>query len=174
MSQHEDRGLLFASARAGDSDAMRRLARTTYAVYVARIGREPAPMTSDYEAVAASGDALLVWRGEDLVGMLVTRLEENALLIENIAVSPDAQGSGLGSALLFEAERIARSKGRGEVRLYTNEAMTENLAFYLRRGFQETHRTIEDGYRRVHFAKQVGPTLAGGSTESLGTNDKCP
>jgi len=32
--------------------------------------------------------------------------------------------------------------------------MVENLAFYPRRGFQETHRKTEDGYRRVYFIKQ--------------------
>jgi hypothetical protein len=47
------------------------------------------------------------------------------------------------------------------VRLCTNEAMTENLEFYPRRGFRETGRGVQDGYHRVFFAKAVtatGPT----------------
>lgn len=155
MKKHEDHGFLFAPARPGDGAAMRQLARSAYGIYVDRIGREPAPMTSDYEAVAESGDALLAWRDNTLAGMIVTRLRENVLLIENVAVSPDAQGAGLGSMLLTEAERIARDNGRTEIHLYTNEKMVENLAFYPRRGYRETHRTTEDGYRRVYFAKRL-------------------
>ncbi|GLU58496.1 GNAT family N-acetyltransferase [Arthrobacter sp. TES] len=136
---------------------MRDLARRAYAIYVERIGKEPAPMTFDYAAIAASGDALLAWSDDQLVGMLITRLEDPALHIHNLAVSPDVQGLGLGSALLIEAEQLARRAGRDELRLYTNEAMLENLTFYRRRGYQETHRDIEDGFRRVYFIKRLEP-----------------
>ncbi|WP_458117340.1 GNAT family N-acetyltransferase [Arthrobacter sp. D2-10] len=114
-------------------------------------------MTSDYDAIAASGDALLAWSDHQLVGMLVTRCEEAALHILNLAVSPDVQGLGLGSALLIEAEQLARRSGLEEVRLYTNEAMVENLTYYPRRGYHETHRDVEDGYRRVYFFKRLDP-----------------
>jgi hypothetical protein len=43
--------------------------------------------------------------------------------------------------------------GLPEVRLYTNEAMTENLDYYPRRGYRETHRATQNGYRRVFFSK---------------------
>lgn len=114
-------------------------------------------MTSDYDAIAASGDALLAWSEDQLVGMLVTRCEETALYVLNLAVSPDVQGLGLGSALLIEAEKLARRSGLDKVRLYTNEAMVENLTYYPRRGYQETYRDIEDGFRRVYFTKRLGP-----------------
>ncbi|MHC8609855.1 GNAT family N-acetyltransferase (plasmid) [Paenarthrobacter ureafaciens] len=114
-------------------------------------------MTFDYAAIAASGDALLAWSDDQLVGMLITRVEDAALHIHNLAVSPDVQGLGLGSALLIEAEQLARRAGRDELCLYTNEAMLENLTFYRRRGYQETHRDIEDGFRRVYFIKRLEP-----------------
>ena len=34
--------------------------------------------------------------------------------------------------------------------------MTENIALYLRLGFAETHRAVEDGYERVFMRKPVG------------------
>jgi hypothetical protein len=40
-------------------------------------------------------------------------------------------------------------------RLYTNAAMTENLAYYPRRGYIETHRAAQDGFHRVFFRKPV-------------------
>ena len=46
--------------------------------------------------------------------------------------------------------------GFSEVRLYTNEAMTENLSFYPRHGYHETGRAVQEGFRRVFFSKTVG------------------
>ncbi len=151
----EDDDFVFLPARASDAAAMRSLARSAYRHYVERIGQEPPPMTSDYEALAATADVLLVWRGSVLAGMLITELEEHALLIANVAVAPDLQGRGLGSRLLARAERMAVEAGRREVRLYTNEAMTESIALYRRRGFVETHRSVDGGLRRLFFSKRL-------------------
>ena len=59
----------------------------------------------------------------------------------------------MGSRLLQLAEELARTHGLREVHLYTNEAMTENLDYYPRRGYHETHRAEQDGFSRVFFAK---------------------
>ena len=59
------------------------------------------------------------------------------------------------SAGLALAEEHARGLGLAEVRLYTNEAMTENIAYYTRHGYGETHRQEQDGFRRVFFRKPV-------------------
>lgn len=42
-----------------------------------------------------------------------------------------------------------------EVRLYTSAAMTENLAYYSRQGYTETHRAHHDGIHRVFFRKRL-------------------
>ena len=64
MQQYDDSELRFIAALPRDAKAMRHLARDAYQMYVDRMRWEPAPMTSDYEAIAASGDALLAWRGK--------------------------------------------------------------------------------------------------------------
>jgi GNAT superfamily N-acetyltransferase len=69
---------------------------------------------------------------------------------------PAAQGRGIGARLLDLAEDRARGLGLPEIRLYTNEAMTENLAYYPRHGYTETHRAEEDGFRRVYFRRSLG------------------
>ena len=51
------------------------------------------------------------------------------------------------------ADRTAAATGHREIRLYTNELMVKNLAFYPRRGYVETHRSAEAGFLRVHFRK---------------------
>jgi hypothetical protein len=60
-----------------------------------------------------------------------------------------------GARLLALAEEYARSLGLPEVRLYTNQAMIENLVYYSRHGYIETHRAQQDGFRRVFFRKRL-------------------
>ena len=54
--------------------------------------------------------------------------EPGALLLYNIAVSPQAQGRGVGKRLIAFTEAEARRRGYGLLRLYTNELMIENVA----------------------------------------------
>lgn len=44
----------------------------------------------------------------------------------------------------------------GEMRLFTNELMTENPIFYGNLGYQETERRTEGPYRRVYLRKMLG------------------
>jgi hypothetical protein len=52
-------------------------------------------------------------------------------------VLPAAQGQGIGARLLALAEDHARALDVPEIRLFTNAAMTENLAYYWRHGYTE-------------------------------------
>jgi N-acetylglutamate synthase-like GNAT family acetyltransferase len=97
----------------------------------------------------------VVERRNAIAAVLVTQNHGDHLLLETIAVAPDAQGGGHGHRLLERADRDAAEQGLTEVRLCTNEAMTENLVFYPRHGYRETGRGIQDGYRRVFFAKNL-------------------
>jgi ribosomal protein S18 acetylase RimI-like enzyme len=102
----------------------------------------------------------MVWVAEDraaAVGMIVLKDAGDHLLPENAAVLPRAQGRGVGSRLLRTAETIAADRGLPQIRLHTNEAMTENLGFYQRQGYVETHRGEQDGHHHVFFAKAVPP-----------------
>ena len=81
----------------------------------------------------------------------------NSLLIENIAVSPAAQGTGIGRRLMEFAEDQARARGISRMTLYTNEVMTENLAIYAHLGYRETSRAEQDVYRRVFMEKGLAP-----------------
>ena len=75
--------------------------------------------------------------------------------IENVAVDPAFQGQGLGRRLMAFAEERAREYGLHELRLYTNEVMVENLAFYRSLGFVEVERHVDEGYRRVFLRKSL-------------------
>jgi GNAT superfamily N-acetyltransferase len=139
----------------GDVDTLRRIAAAAYQPYVARIGRAPAPMTADYAQAVRDGQAWVAIEDGQPVGFVILVDQPGHLLLENVAVLPAAQGHGVGGLLLGLAEQHARSLGLTDIRLYTNEAMTENLAYYPRRGYTETHRAEQDGFRRVFFRKPL-------------------
>jgi N-acetylglutamate synthase-like GNAT family acetyltransferase len=150
-------GTSIRRATAADLAAIRGLIADAYEKYVERIGRPPAPMTADYAAALEHSRVWVLVRDDAIVGALVTEDRADHLLLETVAVAPTAQGCGYGALLLARAERDAAELSLPEVRLYTNEAMTENLTFYPRHGYRETGRGVEDGFRRVFFSKTVIP-----------------
>ena len=139
----------------GDVDALRAIAAAAYQKYVPRIGRAPAPMTADYAQAVRDGQAWAAVEAGRIAGFAILIARPGYLLLENVAVLPAAQGRGIGARLLALAEDHARGIGLGEIRLYTNEAMTENIAYYVRHGYAETRRARQDGFRRVFFRKPV-------------------
>ncbi len=144
-------------AQRDECAAIEACVRDAYAKYIPRMGRPPAPMLADYLALIARGVVYVLYEpnDEDLCGVIALWPSDGAMFVENVALHLHAQGRGLGRRLMSFAEEQARAAGLREVRLYTNEAMTENLAFYAHLGFQETDRRLEDGYRRVFMRKPL-------------------
>jgi ribosomal protein S18 acetylase RimI-like enzyme len=140
----------------GDLSAVQEIVRAAYIHYVARIGREPGPMLDDYVALIGEGRVHVAERDGVVQGILVLLPQDDAMLLDNVAVAPQAQGSGLGRLMLEFAERAASEAGYDAIKLYTNEAMTENIALYTRIGYVETHRVEEKGLRRVYMRKPLG------------------
>ena len=139
--------------RVGEAEVVTTAVREAYAKYVGRIGREPAPMLVDYGAAILAREAWVLVEGEDAAGVLVMRPKEDHLFVETVAVRTGWQGKGLGRMLMAFAEEEARDRGLQEIRLYTNEKMTENLPFYRGLGYEETGRGLDEGYRRVFMKK---------------------
>jgi ribosomal protein S18 acetylase RimI-like enzyme len=139
------------TAMAADAQKIGAIARAAYAKYVPRIGREPPPMVADFAAFIARNVTFVIEDDGELRGFTIAWPEEDAYLIDNIAVDPLVQGRGLGRKLIEHAVDEARRLGLSALRLYTNVAMTENLAMYRRIGFVETHRAVEDGLNRVYM-----------------------
>ena len=146
---------LLRPATAEDVDGIGRLVVAAFEKYVDRMGRAPAPMTADYAELLHTSRVWVLLEGDQLVGVLVTKSEVDHLLLDIIAIAPTAQGDGHGRRLLKRADLDARESGLTEIRLCTHETMTENLAYYPRRGFHETGRGSQDGFHRVFFAKAV-------------------
>ena len=127
-------------ATLADAALVRALTRAAYAKWVPIVGREPRPMTADYEKAVSEHLIDIFERDGDAIALIEMKAEADHLLIVNIAVAPDSHGHGIGTRLLQHAESIARRLKLEEMRLYTNERMAANVALYQRRGYREDRR----------------------------------
>ena len=142
-------------ATEADLAGIETLVSSAYGKYIKRIGRKPRPMLADYRDALANHQLWILEQDRELVAVLELIPHAAHLLIENVAVNPQYQGLGLGRQLMLFAESEAKRQGHGEIRLYTNERFTENLAIYTKLGYRETHREPLHGTDLVHMSKPV-------------------
>jgi GNAT superfamily N-acetyltransferase len=146
---------VFRPATGADAAAVADLVDRAYGHYVARIGGPPGPMRADYRRVISDRAVTVALSHGSVIGVLVLAVTADGFLVENVAVDPIHQGSGLGRALLEFADDEARRAGFDSIYLYTHEKMTENLALYGKLGFVEFDRRSEGGFSRVFLRKQL-------------------
>jgi len=143
------------TATSADVPAIVDIVEQAYRHYTARIGKPPGPMLDDYAARVAKGVVWVLEEGTAITAIIVLLSAPDYLLLDNIAVSPARQGSGLGRRLLAFAEAEALRRGYREIRLYTHQKMVENQRLYASIGYEETGRGAEAGYERVFMRKQL-------------------
>ena len=134
------------------------IAHAAYARYVERLGgREPRPMSEDYAAVVATKQVLVAERGGEVVGLIALEVDAEGFVVDNVAVDPQHEGTGVGRALLSAAEAEATRAGFDSIYLYTHERMTENIALYERIGYVEYDRRLHgrDADRLVYLRKPL-------------------
>lgn len=148
-------------ALAGDAPALRDLVRAAYAKWVPLIGREPKPMTADYDKAVREHLVFVVEAPGRLDAAIELIPAADHLLVENVAVTPAAQGRGLGTQLMDVAERVARDLGLKELRLYTNAQFAENIALYEKLGYAITERAaIATGGEVIWMRKRLDGAAA--------------
>jgi GNAT superfamily N-acetyltransferase len=145
-------------ASSADRATIEAIVRDAYSVYLDRMGKPPGPMLDDYAALIGDGAVSVDEEAGEVRAIIVLLPRADHMLLDNIAVRPDRQGTGLGRRLIAFAEAKARRHGFAEVRLYTHQTMTENIALYTHLGFVETGRGRENGYDRVFMTKRLAET----------------
>lgn len=146
---------LVKRATARDVDAIRALTRNAYKKWIPRIGREPLPMSADYETVITQHRFDLLYKNETLAALIETIEREDYLHIQNLCVSPDFQRLGLGGKLLNFAQDMAAAKNLPELQLDTNSFFTGNVDLYLRNGFRVDWEKPMDVGIHVHMSKRL-------------------
>lgn len=142
-------------ANESDIPFVRDCATAAYGIYVERMGRKPAPMIADFSGIVSAGNLHVLETEDGPVGFVIFYPRGDHLHIENVAVNPAFQGKGHGTRLIEFVERQAKELGFSRVELYTNEKMTENIAYYPALGYAEIGRWEEDGFNRVFYRKDL-------------------
>lgn len=152
----DDRGSsAIRPATPADTAVVTAIVDAAYRDYIPRIGKRPGPMLDDYAKRIAHGQVWVLADADGIGGILVLEETSERILLDNIAVSPDRQGKGLGRGLLRFAEIEAARRGWRDICLYTNALMTENIALYRRIGYVEAARVTEKGFDRVYMVKHL-------------------
>lgn len=141
-------------AEAADRAAVEAIVRAAYEPWVPVLGVTPRPLAADYGELIERERVHVLGNGE-IDALIVLSPQDDALLVENVAVRPDRQGRGLGRRLMTFAEFHARSLGAPAVRLRADERMTANLAWYASLGYRETGREGDGGRKVVHLRKAL-------------------
>ena len=137
-----------------DVGGLTRLVQAAYGHYVERLGGPPRQLVDDYAEVAADRTVTVAERDGELVGLLVTGVDEEGFLVDNVAVDPAHQGTGVGRLLLEHAEAQGRAAGYDSLYLYTHELMTENRDLYGRIGYAEYKRVQHGGHLSVVYMRK--------------------
>ena len=142
-------------AIAADAALVRSLSRAAYAKWVPLIGREPWPMTADYDAALRNHIIDLLHLAGDVVALVEMIPAAGHLLVENLAVLPEHQGHGHGRRLMAHAEAVATTFGHRQLRLYTNQLFAENIALYQRLGYEIEREEVLPTGVVIHMQKNL-------------------
>jgi GNAT superfamily N-acetyltransferase len=87
------------------------------------------------------GTVLIAREADHIVGMvnllftISTALGERVALLEDMVVSPEVRGTGIGAKLLSEAISLARERGCKRITLLTDRSNEAAQRFYAKQGF---------------------------------------
>ena len=88
-----------------DVPAIKLIARKSFERYVPLIGKPPAPMNANFSGHILK-DTVFIAQSEkkqgSVLGYAIVLQRDGEWLLDNIAVSPEAQGRGVGSAIMFD------------------------------------------------------------------------
>jgi ribosomal protein S18 acetylase RimI-like enzyme len=138
-----------------DVPRLTELVQAAYGHYVERLGGPPRPLTDDYSQVVRNSPVTVAELDGEIAGLIVLGVNAEGFLVDNVAVDPSHQGTGVGRALLEHAEAAARRAGFDSIYLYTHEKMTENLSLYARIGYIEYDRRPHGDDHLVYLRKSL-------------------
>jgi GNAT superfamily N-acetyltransferase len=143
------------SATPADAAAIRKLVRAAYTKWVPALGREPLPMQADYERAVREHQIDLLYVDGQMLGLIEMIDRADHLNIENVAVSPEHQGQGLGRQLLAHAEQVAKARGHRDLRLLANAVFKSNISLYKAVGYRIDREEPFMGGTAVYMSKKV-------------------
>lgn len=125
-----------------------------FAELKARFGYEPP--SPEEQAVGAEVFVCLADDGQALATAALRELEEGALEVKRMYVTPAARGQGQARRLLRHLEAEAWRRGATRVVMDTATSLTEAAALYLSEGYEEVAAYNQNPYAGRWFEKRRG------------------
>jgi len=94
-------------------------------------------------------DVFVYLQKDDILGFVTFKLNENFASIGLIAVNPDLQGKGVGTALINAVEKKIYSSGIYELRIPTQYQNELACKFYSKKGYKILDKTIIKHYWKI-------------------------
>lgn len=92
----------------------------------------------DLETRLAEGGGFVAVDGDTIIGCVMHVREGDRLALRGLAVRPEAEGQGIGSALVSAVESVAVADGLAEVLLAVSASNLEVSDFYRRLGYTDS------------------------------------
>jgi GNAT superfamily N-acetyltransferase len=102
-------------------------------------------------------------RSGRMVGAIRARIDGDVLLVGRLAIAPDQQGEGIGSALLDAVEERGRRAGARTAELFTGRLSEANIRLYERQGYAVAEAAGgAGGDDEVFLRKELADAAGGG------------
>ncbi|MEM6657923.1 MAG: GNAT family N-acetyltransferase [Pseudomonadota bacterium] len=124
----------YRAAQAADVDAVQACVERAYAVAFRMIDDLP-DVTQDIAGDIARHATIVAEKSGTVVGVIIFDAVEDALMIFNLAVAPEARGSGVARRLMMFAEQHAKKHGLTRLRLRTHRHLSGAIAMYQHLGW---------------------------------------
>lgn len=146
--------------RTDEGEVIETLVSAAFLDYVRGIGRDrPGPHDWMADRLAAGEILVAEEHSGRISGMAALSQDPQArsLTVDLLAVAPEAQGQGVGRALLSHAEALARDAGAQAMHLHTVAKYDHLIRLYKGAGFEITHTGPrpkgDDGHPRAFLRK---------------------
>lgn len=140
-------------ATSKDASDLEQIAGDAYSKYLSILVVPPDPLFLDYGQVSQKGDTYVLQIAGEVCGMVTFTLENDVVVLRNLALKTKYQGRGYGRLLAEHVEQQALAKGITTVELWTREEMDDNINFYVSLGYDITHTERAQDCSRVFFRK---------------------
>ena len=122
------------------------------------IGEQGVDAPEEFDEYEAEAIQVVGLDGDTVVATCRLRMVDGDLKLERMCVERELRGSGVGTVLLAEAERVARELG---VERMIMHAQTRARGFYAANGYEpEGELFMEAGIEHIRMAKPMTGTAA--------------
>ncbi len=149
--------LTFRRYRDADHDA----AWSVFAASTAQLGFQNGPWDDDMRHIPAvylepGGEFIVGDDGGRIVAIAAYRREaDGRASVHRVAVHPDAQGRGVGRAIMTELEARARQAGIAVLHLDTSIGQIAAQRLYAGGGYEEVGRIVQSGVECILYEKRI-------------------